>query len=92
MGQPGINDYCHRNKVSEWDNWELMTTAIGNLWRIGYGCRFRFMVLNATFNNISVISWQSDLLVVETTLQYKGHVAPLVHIIRFQPNQSCSYS
>jgi hypothetical protein len=27
---------------------------------------FRFMVFNATFNNISVISWQSVLLVEET--------------------------
>ena len=35
MGQPGIND----------------STAIGNLERIGYGCRFGFMVFNATFNN-----------------------------------------
>ena len=33
---------------------------------IGYGCRFGFMVFNATFNNNSVISWRSDLLVVET--------------------------
>ena len=28
--------------------------------------RFRFIVFNATFNNISVISWQSVLLVEET--------------------------
>ena len=28
--------------------------------------RFRFMVLNATFNNISAISWLSVLLVEET--------------------------
>ena len=28
--------------------------------------RFRFMVSNSTFNNISVISWQSVLLVEET--------------------------
>ena len=27
---------------------------------------FRLMVFNATFNNISVILWQSDLLVEET--------------------------
>jgi hypothetical protein len=27
---------------------------------------FRVMVFNATFNNISVISWRSVLLVVET--------------------------
>jgi hypothetical protein len=29
------------------------------------GVRVRVMVLNATFNNISVISWQSVLLVEE---------------------------
>jgi hypothetical protein len=28
--------------------------------------RFQFIVFNATFNNISVISWQSVLLVEET--------------------------
>ena len=28
--------------------------------------RVWFMVFNATFNNISVISWQSDLMVEET--------------------------
>ena len=28
---------------------------------------FRIMVFNATFNNISVISWRSVLLVEETT-------------------------
>ena len=30
------------------------------------GVRVRVMVFNATFNNISVISWQSVLLVEET--------------------------
>ena len=35
----------------------LITLHLGNGW---------FMVLNATFNNISVISWQSVLLVEET--------------------------
>jgi hypothetical protein len=30
-----------------------------------YGWLAGFMVFNATFNNISVISWQSDLLVEE---------------------------
>ena len=29
-------------------------------------CRIRVMMFNATFNNISVISWQSVLLVEET--------------------------
>jgi len=31
-----------------------------------YACLFCLMALNATFNNISVISWQSVLLVEET--------------------------
>jgi hypothetical protein len=32
-----------------------------------------FMVLNATFNNISVISWQSVLLVEETGVPGENH-------------------
>jgi hypothetical protein len=32
-----------------------------------------FMVFNATFNNISVISWQSDLLVEETEVPGENH-------------------
>jgi hypothetical protein len=35
----------------------IITNLIGLVW---------FMVFNATFNNISVISWQSVLLVEET--------------------------
>jgi hypothetical protein len=30
-------------------------------------------VFNATFNNISVISWQSDLLVEETGVPEENH-------------------
>ena len=33
--------------------------------------RFRFMVFNATFNNISVIAWWLDLLVEETEPDYQ---------------------
>jgi hypothetical protein len=32
-----------------------------------------FMVFNATFNNISVISWRSVLLVVETEVSKENH-------------------
>jgi hypothetical protein len=32
-----------------------------------------FIVLNTTFNNISVISWQSVLLVEETTVPGENH-------------------
>jgi hypothetical protein len=39
---------------------------IGLLW-------FGFMVLNATFNNISVISWLSVLLVEETGVPGENH-------------------
>jgi hypothetical protein len=34
---------------------------------------FGFMVFNATFNNISVISWQSVLLVEETRVLGENH-------------------
>jgi hypothetical protein len=34
---------------------------------------FGFMVLNATFNNISVISWQSVLLMEETGVLGEDH-------------------
>ena len=34
---------------------------------------YRFMVFNATFNNISVISWRSVLLVVETGVPAENH-------------------
>jgi len=37
-------------------------TIVGNLYRV----RIRVMAFNATFNNISVISWRSVLLVEET--------------------------
>ena len=43
----------------------------------GYG----FMVFNATFNNISVISWRSVLLVVETRVTEKNVTDKLYHII-----------
>jgi len=34
---------------------------------------FGFMMFNATFNNISVISWQSVLLVEETGVPGENH-------------------
>jgi hypothetical protein len=34
---------------------------------------FGFMVFNATFNNISVVSWWSDLLVEETGGSGENH-------------------
>ena len=35
--------------------------------------RFRFMVFNATFNTISVISWRSVLLAVESRVSGETH-------------------
>jgi hypothetical protein len=37
------------------------------------------MVFNATFNNISVISWQSVLLVEETRVPGENHWHPVSH-------------
>jgi hypothetical protein len=38
-----------------------------------YSWMFRFMVLNATFNTISVISWRSVLLMEETGVPGENH-------------------
>jgi hypothetical protein len=38
-----------------------------------YICRVRVMVFNAIFNNISVISWRSVLLVEETEVSRENH-------------------
>ena len=37
------------------------------------GLGVRVVVFNATFNNISAISWQSDLLVEETGVPGENH-------------------
>jgi hypothetical protein len=37
------------------------------------GVRVRDMVFNATFNNISAISWQTVLLVKETVVPGENH-------------------
>jgi hypothetical protein len=39
----------------------------------GGGWLFMFMVFNTTFNNISVISWWSVLLVEETLIEIQTH-------------------
>ena len=44
-----------------------------------WGVRARAMVLNATFNNISVISWQSVLLVEETGVPRENHISIASH-------------
>jgi uncharacterized membrane protein len=54
---------------------------------IGYGVRA--MVFNATFNNISVISWRSVLMVEETEVPLENSDLPqitdkLYHIILYR--------
>ena len=40
-----------------------------------------FMVFNATFNNISVISWRSVLLVEETRVSGENHCKSLTNML-----------
>ena len=41
--------------------------------------RVILMVLNVTFNNISVISWRSVLLVEETGVHRENHSPAIIH-------------
>jgi carbonic anhydrase/acetyltransferase-like protein (isoleucine patch superfamily) len=50
-------------------------TKIHHIWFIG--CRF--IVFNAAFNNISVISWRSVVLVVETGVPGANHLPVASH-------------
>jgi len=47
--------------------------------RVLVGWLVDFMVFNATFNNISVISWRSVLLMEETGVPGKSHWQILSH-------------
>jgi hypothetical protein len=61
-----ISAYHHQHCEFEPHSWQgVLDTTLCD--------RFRFMVLNATFNNISDISWQSVLLVEETGVPGKNH-------------------
>jgi len=57
------------NEISRW------LTAMGNnlFCRILWRARVRVLVLSATFNNISVISWRSVLLLEETGVYEEYH-------------------
>jgi len=53
---------------------------------LNYSLLLGFMVCNATFNNISVISWRSVLLVEETGVHGENHrpVASHSQILNYQ--------
>ena len=83
IGKYDVVDLCHPNLFYYMTigHLDLLLTIIGHyflcldhhvlLWFLGL--RFRFIVLNATFNNISAISWRSVLLVEETGVLGENH-------------------
>jgi hypothetical protein len=67
-----------------------MILDVGREQKVAY-ITFRFMVLNVTFNNISVISWRSVLLVEETGVPEENHQPVVVtdklyHIMLYRPS------
>jgi hypothetical protein len=66
-------------EINIWKNIEWNVIAMTQVLRV------RFMVFNVTFNNISVISWRSVLLVEETRVPgenyqpVESHWQPLSH-------------
>jgi hypothetical protein len=61
---------CHleENSVNGW----MWSSGLGR-WTYFQGIKVRSMVFNATFNNTSVIWWQSVLLVEETEVPEENH-------------------
>ena len=60
----------------------LLFTVIGVIYCVGVGFHLWLvwlMVLNATFNNISVISWRSVILVEETGVPGENHRPVVSH-------------
>ena len=54
-----------------------MDFCLSNIFSVLYG--FGFMVFNATFNNTSIISWQSVIQVEETGVPGESHLPASCH-------------
>jgi len=52
---------------------DIEFASVSMIFRLGFGFVW-FMVFNATFNNIAVISWRSVLLVKETGVPGENHI------------------
>ena len=83
--QEAAINYCIMPNV--WINNEKYVSA--KYLNIFVGCiichdDLEFLVFNATFNNISVISWRSDLLVEETVFErwlFYSHSAIVCNVV-----------
>jgi hypothetical protein len=70
------------------DNMHLKYTSILLTFSYVRNTRFKVMVFNATFNNISFISWQSVLLLEETRVPRENHWQTLSHnVVWSTPHQ-----
>ena len=72
--------HWYKGKMTEYDNWPLISNWL--IWIVSSGqvwFRSRFMVSNATFKNISVISWRSVVLVEETRVSGEKHPPVISH-------------
>ena len=82
-----------------WKSWKTrllqvqMYLVIGiEKWNDGQPVHRRFGGLNATFNNISVMSWRSALLVDETGVARENHQPDVSHWQTLSHNIVCSAS
>ena len=76
MNTPWIQQWIHH----EYSNECTMNTAMNTPWiQLNVGWVRWFMVFYSIFNNISVISWQSILLVEETRVQRENHQPATSH-------------
>jgi hypothetical protein len=74
MNTPWIQQWIQQWIHHEYSNEYTMNTAMNTPWiQLNVGWVRWFMVFYSTFNNISVISWRSVLLVEETGVHGENH-------------------
>jgi hypothetical protein len=73
------NNCTNKAHVLSYSHLPILDICKYNIYNWAIICRVRAMVFNATFNNISAISWRSVLLVEETRVPGENHRSVASH-------------
>ena len=74
LSSESVSDYCCNAKLAIFFSWIKLHSMTEMMMSTSYYTKILMvMVFNATFNNISIISWQSFLLLEETRVSGENH-------------------